>query len=85
MKRLFKILVAASFLVALCLNVSINASKGANDTGSFGIISEANAACEADMSTIWNTGKCDFMGHQCWFYVEYALGGGDCHVSGSGE
>jgi len=56
MKKLLKILVAAIFLVALFLNVSINANKAAEDTSLFRISSNANAGCEGGQ--ILN-GKCD--------------------------
>jgi len=57
MKKLFvKITVATVFMVALFVNVSINAKKEAENTGLFGFISNANADCEVKFGI--EDGKC---------------------------
>ena len=59
-KKLLKFsVVAACFLAALLVNVSINANKGAGDAKLVGFASEANAGCEKDPNGLFNDGQCD--------------------------
>ena len=57
MKKLSLFFVAAIFLAALCLNVSINATKGAGDTSLVGFTTEAKAECEKGYGN-WIVGRC---------------------------
>ena len=71
-KVFFKIAVAAIFMGALLVNVSMNASKGAKGTQLFELVSDANAACESS-DYMFPTGSCSKIDNTCWY------GGWECN------
>ena len=73
-KKLFKILFATSFVVALCINFSVNASKSTGGVSLAGLILQADACVENEPSPAFNIGRCNQFTQRCFYDVD----DGDC-------
>ena len=72
-KNYLRILFAASFVVALCVNLSVNASKSTGGVSLAGIVSKVDACPESSSPELNQGGRCNMNKQRCvadYYYNE---------------